>query len=266
MKSELSQHSTDSLLQMISDDVNREGDFSYNAEQCLFKRWRNGIDLPFLIELLESEVTRERTRGAFYLQEAVPRGEGFTESAVRLATDSHPYCRRVFVQYMTNSGLYGEAIAAGLAEGLFDYDLGVRLETINWAVYTTDDRFCDFSRLVEAGTGAASSNPWREFQLKRSIRGLSIARRLRAGESVAEVSKSIPDEDSYIFDYFRRFEKHLKGYAEKRRNKVSTPSTGAWSGYDDFEVGVLGEEYDNMGKLKGDLPNLVFRNDQRTGA
>jgi hypothetical protein len=238
---------------MMKDETNCEDDFSYRAQECLFKRWRDGIDLEPLIALLESKTTDERLTAAYYLGEAVPRGD-LRQSAMHLADDRLSYCRRVFVGYMTNSGLYSEAIAVALAKGLFDFDINVRIETINWAVYTSDDRFADFSRLVASGAGVRDTEYWRESELKRALRGLSIARRLRDSESVEEIRKETPEEDSYTFDYFQVFEKRVNRYIERRKVGASLASASVSEGYDDYEIGVLGEQYDNLGKLKSYLP------------
>jgi hypothetical protein len=197
---------------------------------------------------LESEKTTDRLRGAYFLGESDPRGDAIKAPATKLADDPLPKCRRAFVGYMTNSGLYGETIAIGLAECMLDFALEVRLAAINWAVYTADDRFEHFAQLVEAGEGATSFKTWLTPQMKRALRALGIARRLRHGESVEEVRKTTLEEDSYTFDHFQVFESRLKRYAERR--KTSAAAAGTPTGYDDYETGVLGEQYDNLGKLK----------------
>ncbi|MQW88084.1 hypothetical protein [Sinorhizobium saheli] len=215
MTGEIAAHPTADLLQMIKDEAGSEGGLIYEAEQCLFKRWRQGIDLKFLVSLLDSETSEERLRGAYYLGEALPPGEGIIDTAVKLASDPHSYCRRTLVGYITASGLYDDRIAQALAHGFFDLDINVRAATINWAVFTTDDRFGTFSLLVEKGEGATESEFWREPELKRGVRALSIARRLRDGESVEEVRKNTPEEDSFTFDYLQFFEKRLIRYVTK---------------------------------------------------
>jgi len=253
MRKDLSVYSTVDLLRMIRDAANDDDDFAYEADICLFRRWRDGIDLDPLIELLESKITGERLRGAYYLGEAIPRGD-LKGAAEKLASDSLAYCRRTFVGYMTNTGLYSEAIAVALADRMLDLDQNVRIEIINWAVYTTDDRFADFAQRVEsASADRAAEKPWGESDAKRALRGLSIARRLRDGEAVAEIRKTTSEEDSNTFDYFQVFTSRLEHYAERRKTSASTAAAGTSTGYDEFEVGVLGEEYDNLGKLKSVL-------------
>lgn len=220
MKDEISEKSTEELLRMLTDEADASGGFILDIHECLFKRWRQGKDLVFLVNLLESEKTVERMRGAYFLGEAIPPGEGMMDTVIKLAKDPIGYCRMVFAGYMTTSGLYGEKIAIGLASGLIDLDVNVRVATMNWAVYTSDLRFEDFSRLVEAGTGATDSEFWRGPILERGIRGLNIIRRLRAGEAVEEIRKSTPEEDSFAWDYLQFFEKRLKRYIEKRKHKT----------------------------------------------
>jgi hypothetical protein len=203
---------------MLRDDtyLEQEG-FIGNAQHCLFRRWRDGVDLQFLIELLASEVAKDRHRGAYYLGEALPCDEALIASTTKLADDALPYCRMMFVIYVLDCGLYNEEIAVGLANGLFDFNIKVRVATINWAIYATDDRFDYFAQLVEYGLGAMDSEYWQEPELKRALRGLSIARRLRDGESVDEIRKGTPEEDSYTFDYFELFKNRTKRYIERRQ-------------------------------------------------
>ncbi len=256
MKIDLSDYSTEDLLRMSRKSTTDGEDWSYEAQQCLFKRWRNGIDLEYLVGLLESNTIRDRLLGAFFLGESDPRGDAMKEPALKLASDPLSNCRRAFVGYMTNSGLYSEKFAAALAECILDFAIEVRTATINWALYTTDDRFDNFARLVEAGTGTTDSATWREPQLKRGLRALGIARRLRNDESVDDIRKSTPEEDSYTFDHFECFKSRTKRYIEKRKVK-SLSIANTTSEYDEYEIGVLGETYDNLGKLKGDLPTLA---------
>lgn len=259
MRSELSEHSTESLLLMLSDEVDRGRDFAYEVEQSLFKRWRDGIDIEPLIDLIQSASSRDRMRGAYYVGEADPRSSRFAEAAMGLSDDNLAYCRMMFVGYVTNTGLYDESIGIALAKCMVDRDLMVRNITINWAVYTTDDRFADFSRRVEAGTGVPNAKPWREFELKRGSRALTIARRLRCGEAVAQIRKDTLEEDSFTFDHLQVFEGRLRRYAERRRATASPNAASRPDGFDEYEVGDLGEQYDNLGKLKGDLPRFVSR-------
>jgi hypothetical protein len=258
MEGDISAYSTEELLRMSSDQTNR--DLGHEADKCLFMRWRDGVDLEYLVKLLESNKTTDRLLGAFFLGESDPRGNAIEAPATELADDFLPRCRRAFVGYMTNSGLYRETIAVGLAKCMLDFSLDVRLAAINWAVYTTDARFEHFAQLVESGTGATDYSTWREPQLKRGSRALDISRRLRNGESIEEIRKSTPEEDSYTFDHLQVFERRLQRYAEWRKNKVSAAIAGASANFDDYEIGVLGEEYDNLGRLKSkfeDLPSPI---------
>lgn len=249
MESELSQYSTDALLRMMDEDVDHGERFRYRAERCLFRRWRDGVDIDPLIDLIRSENSDDRMRGAYYLSEADPRSLRFAEAAVALAEDRIPYCRMMLVGYITNTGLYGDAIGVALAKFMVDRDLAVRTAAINWAVYTTDDRFDHFSRLVEAGTGVAASEFWSESELKRGLRALAIARRLRDGETVAAIRKDTFEEDSFTFDHLQFFERRLQRYIRRRKdNAVTSPN-----GFEKYETGILGEQYDNLGKLKSDL-------------
>lgn len=46
-----------------------DGNFSHAAENVLLKRWREGVDIEPLAALLQSEKSRDRSRGAYYLGE-----------------------------------------------------------------------------------------------------------------------------------------------------------------------------------------------------
>ena len=158
---------------------------------------------------------------------------------------------------MTDAGLYGETIGVGLAKCLLDVNPYVRLETINWAVYTTDDRFDDFSRRVTGDVLSEGLRFSEDPELKRGSGGLCVVRRLREGESIETIRQSTPGEDGFTFDYLQLFEKRLKRYVERRKSKVWTDTADVSACYDEFEIGVAGEVYDNLGMLKGDLPLSV---------
>jgi len=234
MKTDFSTYPTEDLLRM-----GREGDSIYEAQQCLFKRWRQGVDLQFLVDLLESEITRERSLGAYFLGEADPHG--LTDTVIKLAGDPLPECRRAFVGYMVQSNCYDEAIALGLAECLQDLELYVRVAVIRWAVFTSDERFDDFSRLVESGAGGrefrftrpAANDFWRESERKRALRPLSIARRLRAEETVEDIRKDTPEEDNFVFDALQfskhTFERHVQRRKDQRMSASSDGPDGTLS-------------------------------------
>ncbi|RVU09741.1 hypothetical protein EOS93_16750 [Rhizobium sp. RMa-01] len=193
---------------MINDGEDHGEDFAYHALWAVFKRWRKGIDLEPLIELLQSEKSGERERGAWYLDEADPPADRMADFIIKLADDPVSHCRWRFVAYVTNSKLYSDAITDRLAACLLDLDLYVRARTIFWAVVADDKRFAHFSEAVLSGAGTKPykfRNPettafWRESERKRAARGIEIAQRLRAGESVTNIRESMPEEDSYSFD------------------------------------------------------------------
>jgi hypothetical protein len=251
MHTELSEYTTEALLAMINDDVDRGTDFNYEAHECLFKRWRAGRDLAPLIALIRSEKSSKRMRGAYYIGEADPRSDHFAAAALVMAKDPLAYCRMKFVGYMSNTGLYSDEIGVALARTMIDDTLTVRIATIRWAAYTTDARFEEICSLVRAGTGSASVEPWRTSDIKRGLRALEIVRRLRSGDSVAALRTEIYEEDSATFDYLERFERRLRDYAKRRREGLIIIGP---DGFEEYEVGVLGETYDNLGKLKGELP------------
>jgi hypothetical protein len=255
MTNDISAYSAEKLLHILKDKSARESELRHEADIRLFKKWRDGDDLGPLFELLASESASERLQGAFYLVEFVPRDEGIANLTARLADDPLPYCRKAFVGYMTNTGLYDEAIATGLAKCLLDFDPYVRLEAMNWTVYTTDDRFDNFSRVVTEMCQSQDRDSWGEPERKRASSVLGIAGSLRKGESVENIRRSIPDEDDFTFDYLQLFEKRLNRYVERR--KIRTNATNIPIGYDEFEIGANGEIYDNLGMLKGDLPVSV---------
>jgi hypothetical protein len=253
MKGKYSAYAMQDLLRMMEGEEIANEDLDSPLQQRLFNKWRDGHYLDMLVKFLQSDRTHERYSGAYYLGEAVPRGESIRETVTAFADDPLPYCRKAFVTYMLNTGLYDDAIAAGLVRCLLDSDFYVRLEAINWAVYTTDERFAHFSELVKSGAEAAKYEGWSDAFLKRSARGLAIAERLRSGESMEKIRQGMPEEDSITFDYLQSFEGRFKRYSERRR----APARGhhqTIAGYDDYEIGALGEIYDNTGRMKSDMP------------
>jgi hypothetical protein len=151
--------------------------------------------------------------------------EGLKETVIGLADDGLRTCRWAVPYFMINSGFYDATIAMKLAILLVDYDLLVRKEVIKWAVYAADDKFGDFSILVESGMSASEhefSDPantalWATSERKRAIRGLEIARRLRNWESVEDIRADTPEEDNFVFDglYFSRG--NIKRHLERRK-------------------------------------------------
>lgn len=209
MSSDFTGYSTNDLLRMIYDGEYHGIDFAYNALWgTVFPRWSKGIDLEPLIALLQSQKSNERERGAFYLDEANPPADCMADVVIKLADDHVGHCRWRFVAYVTNSRLYSDAFADRLAACLLDRDVYVRTRTIFWAVVVNDDTFAHFSEAVLSGLGRKPydfSNPehtafWRESERKRAVRGIEIAQRLRAGESVTTIRQAVPEEDSCSFD------------------------------------------------------------------
>ncbi|WP_126909102.1 hypothetical protein [Rhizobium chutanense] len=232
MSSDFSAYATSDLLRMRNDGEDRGEDFAYNALWAVFKRWRKGIDLEPLIELLLSEKSSERECGAWYLDEADPPADRMADVVIKLADDPVSNCRWRFVAYVANSGLYSDAIADRLAACLLDLDLYVRAETIFWAVVGNDKTFAHFSEAVLAGAGTKPyefRNPettafWRESERKRAARGIEIARRLRAGESVASIRESMPEEDNFSFDNLVRRDHAIKRALERRAAEAGAAS------------------------------------------
>jgi len=229
MPSYFAAYTTNDLLRMIHDGEDYGEDFAYNALWgTVFGRWRKGIDLEPLIELLQSEKSGERQRGAWYLDEADPPADRMADVVIKLADDPVGNCRWRFVAYVTNSGLYSDAIADRLAACLLDRDLYVRARTIFWAVVANDKKFAHFSEAVLAGAGTKPykfSNPentafWRGSERKRAARGIEIAQRLRAGESVTSIRESMPEEDSYSFDDLAFLDHAIKRALERRATKA----------------------------------------------
>jgi hypothetical protein len=249
MKARYETLSANELLEFINFGSDKDRDLRRDAEAHLLQRWRDGIDLDPLIHMLESKTVAERLNGAFYLIDAVPRSDRLIDIATRLSTDPLTYCRKSFVGYMTNAGIYDDTIAIGLAACLNDPKPVIRAETINWAVYTTDDRFADFSNLVIAGADR------RRHETAAGMRALTLAERLRAGVSVFDLESELVEDDRLILDCLQIFERRLKRYVDRRNATTITPTTAPR--YDDFERGAIGETYDNLGMLKGDLPATV---------
>ncbi|OWV61389.1 hypothetical protein ATY75_13205 [Rhizobium sp. N122] len=190
----------------------------------VFKRWGKGIDLEPLIDLLQSEKSGERERGAWYLDEAHPPADRMADVIIKLADDPVSNCRWRFVAYVTNSRLYSDAIADRLAACLLDLDLYVRAKTIFWAVVANDKKFAHFSEAVLTGAGTMlykfrnpeSAGFWRDSERKRAARGIEIAQRLRAGESVTSIRESMPEEDSFSFDWLASLSHAIKRALERR--------------------------------------------------
>jgi hypothetical protein len=233
MPSDFTAYTTNDLLRMIHDGEDYGKDFADNALWgTVFGRWRKGIDLEPLIELLQSEKSGERQRGAWYLDEADPPADRMAEVVIKLADDPMGNCRCKFVTYVTNSRLYSDAIADRLAACLLDRDLLVRAMTIFWAVVISDRKFTHFSEAVLSGAGTKPyefSNPentafWRESERKRAARGIEIAQRLRAGESVTSIRESMPEEDSYSFDELAFLNHAIKRSFARRAAQAGTAS------------------------------------------
>jgi hypothetical protein len=227
MAEKVPEYSTEDIIKsLIRNDL--DGDLRYRVEQDLLKRWRLGFDLSFLVELIQSERSRDRLRGAYYLGELGEAIDGLKVSIMPLADDPLSDCRRAFVGYATNLGCYDEAIGAGLAKCLHDLDLYVRVTTIKWAVHVSDEAFEAFSQLVNSGVGSRkptfrnplSNDFWNEADLKRAMRGLDIARRIRLKEKIQDIRKDFPEEDSFVLDNLHfsqtRHERLVKGGYEIR--------------------------------------------------
>jgi len=233
MSSDFTAYSTNDLLRMIYDGEYHGKDFAYNALWgTVFGRWRKGIDLEPLIALLQSEKSGERERGAFYLDEADPPADRMADVVIKLADDPVGHCRWRFVAYVTNSRLYSDAFADRLAACLLDRDLYVRARTIYWAVVVDDNTLGHFSEAVLSGAGRKPYNFsnlentafWRESERKRAARGIEIAQRLRAGESVKGIRESVPEEDSNSFDDLAFLNHAIKRALERRASEARSAS------------------------------------------
>lgn len=227
MIKEIDAQTTRELLFLVS--VENDIHTRYVLSQLLIKRWSSRVDLDSLVELLESEKSRERLMGVFYLGELRGGIEELKDPVTLLADDSISYCRQAFVNYVLNSRFYDENISRGLAKCLLDFDLYVRVTAIKWGISTSSKRFEDFSRLVEAGGGGLEPrlprNPlgnkfWNDASLRRGIRGLEFIRRIRAGEDIQNIRIDCPEEDSFISDNIlfsnTRRERALKMREKKR--------------------------------------------------
>lgn len=199
----ISDYSTKDLLQLTIGGENK--DIRYDASQALFKRWRSGVDLALLIDFIVTEVVSDRRLGAYFLFEVSPSTESVRNAVLNLADDFLPECRRAFVGYLINTRFYDETAAKGLVKCIKDFDIQVRLRAIDWAIATNEELFEDFSRRVMAESRIPSSNRWRERLKQRDIRALAIARRVRSGESVAQIREVIRDEDGFTFDHLSVF-------------------------------------------------------------
>jgi hypothetical protein len=217
---------------MINDGEDHGEGFAYQALWgAVFGRWRKGIDLEPLIELLQSEKFSERLRGAFYLDEASPPAEAMADFVLNLADDAIGDCRWRFVACVTSSGIYSDHVADRLAACLLDLDLYVRGRTISWAVSASNKQFAHFREtvLVAADSKAnrfsvlrlhEQAEFWRGSERKRAERGIDIARRLRAGDTVDTIRASTPEEDNFTFDQLASRERRLKRHHEWKERQA----------------------------------------------
>lgn len=222
MHSDLLQYSTKDLLELTNERAER--DLAFEALQAVFKRWRDGIDVPLLIDFLESEVASDRLRGAYFLTEVSPRTVGMRDAVMKLANDDLALCRRAFVAYQISSDWYDDAVAEGLVSAIRDFDLRVRIQAIDWAIAATEERFEDFSRRVIADVSEHPSDTWPGRLRKSATRALEIAGRIRSGESVASIRTAVVEEDGFTFEHLDVFEWRYNRLAERRRkNRASKP-------------------------------------------
>lgn len=188
-------------------------DHVYEAQQALFARWRQGRDVELLAALLRSEKSRDRSFGVYFLDESSPPSTSEILEAVHaLATDPIPECRRAFVKYVTFKKICDDVTVTRLAECLYDLEIRVRTAAIDWAANAEDETFATFSRLIDQGVGSSQVRRTTSARVrsrldllagyngKRGARGLEIARRLRAGQSVDEIRNGVAEEDSLVFD------------------------------------------------------------------
>lgn len=235
MKHDPSTFPTNELVKKIKILGKDDADFVYEAEQLLFKRWRQGEDLEPLIDLLISEKSRDRLLGAYYIGELGELVEDLRIPVTQLLDDSISDCRRAFIIYMTNSRYYDDDIGEAFAKFLLDLDLYVRVTIIRWGARTSAEQFEHFSRLVEAGAGRREptfSNPldadyWSESELRRGIRGLNIIRRIRAGEEAPQIREEHPEEDNFVFDsidFLRTFGERRKKWREMKKHRTDSGS------------------------------------------
>jgi hypothetical protein len=95
-----------------------------------------------------------------------------------------------------------------------------------------DKKFSHFSEAVLSGAGTKPyefRNPetaafWRESERKRAARGIEIAQRLRAAESVTSIRESMSEEDSYCFDQLAFLDHAIKRALERRATRVGEAS------------------------------------------
>lgn len=234
MKHDPSEFSAAELVSRIqSAGEEDDRDFTYRAGRFLIGRWRQGLDLGPLIDLLQSGKTDDRLLGAYYLCELMEPVEGLKKPVLRLADDSISYCRRAFVEFIASAGYYDEPIGIALAGRLLDLDLYVRVSVLRWGIGASDEQFELFSGLVEAGAGGRElkfHNPlnndyWNESELKRRLRGLNIVRRIRAREEIPQIRGEFPEEDSFVFDsinFVRTLQERNAKWRDMRRRRTDS--------------------------------------------
>ncbi len=212
MKPDLSLLETEELLRLRNDE-----NLSYDILQCLLKRWSNGIDVKYLVDLLESDHSSTQAYGISCLFDVdYPDDTDLNAAVEKLGGDPLGWARRAFISFVRNTLIYNDGIAHSLAACVSDYDLLVRNMALGWAVTATDERFDHVTRLVEAGTTATTFKRWQSSELKRGLRTLSIARRLRDGEPILKIRETVPQEDDFILDRLESFETQRQRYCKRR--------------------------------------------------
>lgn len=205
----LASRNTSDILSDIR-NKNSAGDHKYEETQILLKRWRQGIDLEFLEELINSEISSDRIFASYCVGELGKAIDNLEKTVLRLSADAIPECRKAFVEYIMNSRSYDEAISSALCRCLLDLHLGVRVSVMKWAVNARQEIFSDFARLVESGMRCQKTNFrksigndfWNEANSRRARRGLDIVHRIRSGEKASTIRTEFPEEDSFVFDSF----------------------------------------------------------------
>ncbi len=213
MHNDISKYTTRDLLQLTGSD---DGDLANRATCTLLKKWESGIDVSYLIDLIETEVVTDKLKAAYFLYEVAPRVDTVKDAVLGWGDDVLAECRRAFVGYIHSSGWYDENAARGLVNGIQDFDLRDRLKVIEWAIATTDERFEDFSRLLMSD---ATNEALQRGLKKRGIRALRIAHEIRRGVSVERIREAVPEEDGYTFDHLGAFEPH---YRRQRKRRLKT--------------------------------------------
>lgn len=222
MAKKYSDHPTGVLLDLYDDDdLGREDRYLIVWE--LIGRFERGIDVPFLGEILNSPMSSHRLFGSDLVIEMSPIPNEIARIVEDFADNPLQWCRYAFIRLMGSQADYNDHMLKGLSRCLNDMDLFIRVKTIQWAVRTRPEvhqHFCNVveswedPRLTKSFPRAETRDFWRASAQARAARGLEIVRRVRDGEPVDAIRRTIYGEDSFVFDWLASYSRREREAAK----------------------------------------------------